>query len=112
MKQKDERLKGTKYLWLRGLEHMSDENRGTLEDLKNSNLKVAKAWHVKELFSHFWTRRNGIYAQAYFDFWYTEAWKTGLAEIQKIARMLKKNLNHLLTYFDSYITNAVSEGLN
>lgn len=112
MKQKDERLKGTKYLWLRGMEHMSDENQMELDQLKTSSLKVAKAWHVKEMFVSFWKRRDKMYAQSYFDYWFKEAWETGLPEIRKVARMLKKNLVNILTYFDSYITNAVSEGLN
>jgi len=44
--------------------------------------------------------------------WYKEAFKTGLPEIQKVARMLKRHLENILTYFESYITNAASEGLN
>ena len=35
-----------------------------------------------------------------------------MPEIRKVARMLKKHLENILTYFESYITNAVSEGLN
>lgn len=112
MKQNDERLKGTKYLWLRGMDHMSDENRMELDQLKTSSLKVAKAWQIKEMFLYFWTRRDKTYAKSYFEFWYKEAWETGLPEIQKVARMLKKNLSNILSYFDCYITNAVSEGLN
>jgi len=32
--------------------------------------------------------------------------------MRKVARMLRKHLNNILTYFDSYITNAFSEGIN
>ena len=45
-------------------------------------------------------------------FRYQEAFDAGLPEIRKVARMLNKHLENILTYFDCYITNAASEGLN
>jgi transposase len=112
LKKKDQRLKGTKYTWLRGMEQLSDDNLAQIETLKSSDLKVAKAWYVKELFRHFWTRRDAQFAQTYFDYWYKEAMATGLSEVRKVARTLKRHLSNILTYFESYITNAVSEGIN
>lgn len=112
LKNKDERLKGTKYSWLKGMEHLSDESLAQVESLAKAELGVAKAWYIKELFRHFWTRRDVAFARSYFERWYKEAFKTGLPEIQKVARMLKKHLENILTYFECYITNAVSEGLN
>jgi len=32
--------------------------------------------------------------------------------MQKVARMLKEHLEDILTYFNSFITNAISEGFN
>ncbi len=112
LKNKDERLKGTKYSWLKGMEHLSDESLAQVESLAKAELDVAKAWYIKELFRHFWTRRDVAFARSYFERWYKEAFKTGLPEIRKVARMLKKHLENILTYFECYITNAVSEGLN
>jgi len=111
-KQRDQRLKGTKFLWLRGMEHLSDESLEQLQDLANAELEVSKAWHIKELFRHFWTRRDGSFARMFFESWYKQAMQTGLSEVKKVAKMLKKHLENILTYFDSYITNATSEGLN
>ncbi|NKB23097.1 MAG: hypothetical protein GKR87_01620 [Kiritimatiellae bacterium] len=37
---------------------------------------------------------------------------SGLTPIRKVAQMIKKHLGNLLTYFSSYISNAVSKGLN
>lgn len=112
LKQNDDRLKGTKFLWLRGLEQLDDESLSQIEDLKKAGLNVAKAWYVKEMFKSFWGRRDAKFAQSYFDFWYREAFATKLPEMQAVARMLKKHLGNILTYFDCYITNAVSEGIN
>ena len=32
--------------------------------------------------------------------------------MQKVARMLKEHLEDILTYFNSFITNAISEGFH
>jgi len=48
LRQEDERLKGTKYIWLYREENLPDKHRPTLEALKATNLKVAKAWAMKE----------------------------------------------------------------
>ena len=37
---------------------------------------------------------------------------SGVEEMKKVARMLRRHLTNILTYFDSYITNAFSEGIN
>ena len=112
LKQKDTRLTGTKFLWLTGMEHLSDESLAELEFLKTTEFNVAKAWYLKELFRHFWTRRDRTFAKSYFEFWHSEAIKSGLKAIKSVARMLKKHLPNILTYFECYITNAVSEGIN
>lgn len=112
LKQKDDRLKGTKYAWLKGMEHLGDEALEQVESLAKAELGVAKAWYIKELFRHFWTRRDAVFARSFFERWHQKAFETGLPEIRKVARMLKKHLENLLTYFDCYITNAASEGLN
>jgi transposase len=110
--ENDKRLTGTKYIWLKGMEHMSDENMARLEALKNMELKTAKAWALKEMFKHFWDRRNEDYARHYFDFWFKQVIESGLKQMKKVAAMLKKNLHNILSYFSSYITNALAEGMN
>lgn len=46
--QEVHRLNGTKNLWLYREENVSDKHRPALEALKAANLKVAKAWVMKE----------------------------------------------------------------
>ena len=112
IKQGNKQLTGTKYLWLKGMEHLSDEAREGIRRLEKLELEVSKAWYLKELFKHFWERRDKDYARSYFDYWMSEVNRLGVKEMQKVARMLKKHLENILTYFESYITNAVSEGIN
>lgn len=112
MRNGDNRLKKTKYIWLRGMAHLDEDAMAQVDALKKAGLNVAKAWYVKEMFIHFWKRRDANFARMYFDYWYKEAQKTKLPDVIAVAKMLKKHLENILTYFDCYITNAISEGLN
>jgi transposase len=111
-KQGDESLTKTKYLWLKGMEHLSDEALSRIKELGRCEFEVSKAWYLKELFKHFWNRRDKMYAQRYFEYWEKEVATSGVEEMKKVARMLRKHLANILSYFDSYITNAFSEGIN
>lgn len=111
-KKNDQRLKGSRFLWLQGFEHMSQEDKDSFIYLRNSSLKVAKAWSLKELFNHFWTMSHTQSASHFFARWFDEVMKSGLAPMKKVAKMLRKHLQNILTYFDSYLTNAISEGFN
>lgn len=108
----DKRLSKTKYLWLKGLESPSPESPARLEDSRRKSLNVAKAWHIKNLFDAFWDRRDKNFANMFFNVRYKEAIAARLKPITKVAEMLKKHLANILTYFDCYITNAISEGFN
>ena len=112
LKQGDKSLTNTKYTWLRGMEHLSDEALAQLKMIGRSELDVSKAWYLKELFRHFWTRRDKNYAAKYFEYWCTEVMDSGVTEMKKIMRMIKRHFANILTYFDCYITNAFSEGIN
>lgn len=112
LKNGDKRLSKTKYLWLKNMEHLSSEALRQFEDLRKQSLNVSKAWHIKNMFEGFWDRRNKSFAESYFDYWFKEAKALRLKPITKVADMLKKHLPNILTYYDSFITNAVSEGFN
>ncbi len=61
-------------------------------ELKGSDLKSARAWAIKEVF-----RR---------------ASRSRLKPIIKVAKMLKRHFENIITYLRHPITNAVTEGLN
>jgi transposase len=94
------------------MEHLSDEALCRIRMLDRCELGVSKAWYLKELFKHFWSRRDKDYAERYFEYWEKEVAGSGVDEMNKVARMLRKHLGNILTYFDCYITNAFSEGID
>lgn len=108
----DKRLAKSKYLWLTGFEHMSDEAIAHRNDLLKCALDTGKAWALKELFGWFWKSRDKFMAKANFTFWYEQVVKSGLKHMVKVANTLKNHLYGLLAWFDSRINNALTEGFN
>ena len=108
----DERLTGSKQLWLFNPENMSDDRRLEFEALKDQELKTSRAWAIKEQFRWLWEYRYPGNARKFFQRWYGWAARSRLKPIIKVAKMLKRHLENILTYFRHRITNAMSEGFN
>jgi len=110
--QGDETLKGTRQLWLYNPQNFSPEQRAEFAELKDQQLKVARAWAAKELFSRFWTYQEAGWARRFFKDWYGWVSRSRLKPMTDVAGLLKRHLENLLTYLKHHITNAVTEGLN
>ena len=112
IQQGDSRLKGAKFLVLKNPDNLNEGQRERFEALRDSNLKTARAWAIKEQFKEFWQHDFVADARACFNQWYRWAIRSRLKPIKRKARMLKKHLDGLLGYALHPVTNAVTEGLN
>lgn len=108
----DERLVGTKYAWLRNPENFDAAAWREFGPLRRSNLKVARAWALKETAAKLWGYRYVGAARTFFRRWYFWATHSRLTPMIEKARMIKRRLENVLTYIKHQITNATSEGLN
>ena len=108
----DERLKGTRYLWLTNFENLSERRQHEFEAVKWINLKTGRAWSLKESLRPFWDYRQEWRARAYFRRWYYWATHSRLAPMISAAKTLNRHLKNILTYIKHRITNATAEGLN
>ena len=108
----DERLTGTKYAWLRNPTSMDAEQRREFAILRQSELKTARAWALKETAMALY---NYVYekpARKHFQWWYNWAMRSRLEPMKEKARMLKRRFENIITYLRHRITNAASESLN
>lgn len=112
LRQEDERLKGTKYIWLYREENLPDKHRPTLEALKNTNLKVAKAWAMKESLSGLWNYLSIGWAKRFMKRWLVWVRKSHLSPMRKVGEMLSRHLDNILTFCRHRITNSAAEGIN
>jgi transposase len=102
-------LTGSRYSVLRSKETRTEKHEGILEKICGRNLKTSRAWAIKESFVSFWQARNKPFGEAVFRDWYNWAIRSQLKPVVKVAKMLKKHLEGLLSYFAYPITNAVSK---
>lgn len=108
----DDRLKGTRQLWLFNEDNLDEDRHNELLAAMRNDLQTGRAWAIKENFRHFWNYTYAYSAEGYFERWYSWAIRSRLEPVKKVARMLKKHLGGLLSYFRHPITNAITEGFN
>jgi transposase len=105
-------LKNTKWLWLMNENNIPERRQDEFEKLKQKDLKVGRAWSIKENLRRFWDCADKNQARAFFDKWYFWATHSRLKPIIDAAKTLKRHLDNILTYFDHRITNALGESIN
>jgi transposase len=108
----DSPLTGTKYLWLFSDERRPDHHAESFATLQALNLKVGRAWAIKEALRTLWTYRQGAAVTRFFSQWYGWAVRSRLDPVKKVAGMLKRHLDGVLRFVKHPITNGVAEGLN
>ena len=108
----DERLSGTKYAWLRHPANFTEDAWREFRALRESDLKTARAWALKETAMRLFDYHRESAARAFFELWRSWASRSRLTPMVAVARMLTARLDNILTYLKHRITNAVSEGLN
>ncbi len=111
-RQGDLRLAGSKYDWLRHPARFSDEAWREFQLLRDSNLKTARAWALKETLMCLFDYRYEGADRNFFRRWYWWASHSRLPPLVEVARMLKRRLDNIVTYLRHRITNATTESLN
>jgi transposase len=112
LEQGNDLLKGTRNLWLYGQENLPESQVERFASLKQLNLQTSRAWALKEVFRTFWSCPTAKVAERYFDRWHSWAVRCRLEPVKKVARMCKRHLPNLLTFFEHRLTNGPMEGLN
>jgi transposase len=113
----DDRLVGSKHLWLYAAENLASsganlETKLTFAQLRSSNLKTARAWALKESLRALWKQPSRAAGERWYKRWYSWAVRSRLTPVKKVAAMVKRHLQNVLTYFKHRITNAGSEAIN
>jgi transposase len=105
-------LAGSRYLWLWNAENIPEQRREEFEALKALNLKVGRAWSLKESLRALWSQFTLEDAQKFFKRWYFWATHSRLPAMIKAAKTLHTHATGVLNFVVHRITNACAEGLN
>lgn len=112
LEQGDETLSRSKYLWLYSAENVPAVAQERFAQIRDSNLKTARAWALKESLREWWRYRSLGWAKRFWQRWYFWATHSRLQPMIDVAKLIARHLPNVLTYFKHRITNAVAEGLN
>jgi len=111
-REQDFRLKGTRYVWLKSPAKLSPERQRQLTRLRQSDLKVARAWALKERFRDVWNIQDPEVLRLALQLWRRRAMRSGLSPIKRAARTLKRHLEEIINACAWGVTNALAESLN
>lgn len=105
-------LAGTRYIWLKNPWNLTDKQKTSLGFLETLNLKIHRAYLLKESFRDFWQSTSKENARKFMEQWFTWAMESKIKPMQEFALLLKRHEENILTYFDMPISNGAVEGLN
>jgi transposase len=78
------------------------------DEIKELNLETSRAWAIKEVFRNFWLCGTAKKAGRYFGQWYSWAIRSRLEPVKKVARMCKRHLTNILTFFEHRHTKCMA----
>ena len=107
-----ELLKKTRYIWLKNPWNLTEYQSVRLSDLEKLNLKINRAYLLKEAFRRFWNYSYRACAKKYLDRWFWWATHSRLKPFRDFAWMLRRHQEDILNYFKVRIDNGAVEGLN
>lgn len=111
-KEGDHRLKGTKYHWLRGGGPRKEAEQAQFDQLRQQELRTARAWAIKETAANLWDYRDRGSAR--------QAWKrllgwmarSRLTPMVKLGQTVRSHLSGILKAVMAGASNSLAENLN
>jgi transposase len=107
-------LEKSRWCLLKNKNNQKRSQLAKLRELVQYNLKTMRCYLLKESFQHLWTYKTRWGAKRFLKTWTTDAMRSKLPELKKIAKRLRKHQELLLNYFSfkERLSNGVVEGFN
>lgn len=102
----------TRFIWLKNPWNLTEDQAFRLSALEQLNLKINRAYLLKELFRRFWDYTYAGWAKKYLTRWFWWATHSRLQPMRDFAWMLRRHEDDILNYFKMPIDNGTVEGLN
>ncbi len=108
----DERLKGTKYHWLRGGGPRKEADQEQFDQLRRQELRTARAWAIKETAANLWVYRNRDSARNGWNRLLAWMARSRLQPMVKLGQTVRNHLSGILNAVMAETSNSLAENLN
>lgn len=105
-------LKGSKYAWLSRPENMTHDQRRHFLSLRDSTLKTARAWAIKEMAMGQWHYTSRTWAMKAWKRWLAWALRCRLAPMRAAALTIKRQLWGIINAIVLNLHNGHAESMN
>lgn len=107
-------LKGTKYIWLKNYNNLTQKQKEQLDELSmsNMNIKTMRAYNIRLSFQEIYQANTKEEFVEYLNKWYFWATHSRLNPIIKAAQTIKRHWDGIVKWHESKINNGILEGLN
>ena len=111
-KEQKELVKHTRYIWLKNPWNLTEKQKSRFGELEKLNLKINRAYLLKEAFRNFWSYKTMAWAEKYLRKWFWWATHSRLKPMRDFAWMVRRHEANILSYFKLPIDNGSVEGFN
>jgi len=105
-------LARTKHRWLMNPQNMSVEQWRGFKALRESTLKTARAWAIKEFGMSLWHYSSRTWAEKGWQRWLSWATRSRLEPVKKVARTIKEHLWGIINAVVLKADNGGAESIN
>ena len=104
-------LKNTRFLWLKNTSTTTRKEKRRFKTIKQLDLNTSKAYHLRIALQRLWTIPK-IMARKYLERWIAWATRTGIPEIVKYGKTVKRHFDGIIRAIMLDLSNSVAEGIN
>lgn len=105
-------LKGLRWLIYKHSSNRTEADKKSIRSLYMGNRRIHRSCVLKDEFEQFWEFDDAQSADDFLESWCRTAMKSRLESVKTFVGTLRRHKHRLITFAESRLTNAVSEGLN
>ena len=107
-------LKNSRYCFLKRKSNLTRNQKRKLKDILRYNLKIVRAYLLKDSFDAFWEYNSPKWAEWFLKEWCAKAMRSRIEPMKKFVRTLRAHEELLMNYFKTgkVYSSGIVEGLN
>ena len=105
-------IKGTRYLWLKNLQNLDEEEKASIVRLEAANLDTMQAWQIRMNLQDVFTMPSVASARKFLHRWHAWVSTCDLQPMKKVAATIMAKADEILRSISSNLSNGLLEAIN